>query len=45
MSVERSDMSLMNVLTENEMEEAKLTFHKRRGEMLRQKMKKAEDPE
>jgi hypothetical protein len=42
--MERSDTSLMNVLIEKEMEEAKLTFQKRKGEMLRQKMQKAEDP-
>jgi hypothetical protein len=33
----------MNVLIEKEMEEAKLTFQKHKGEMLRQKMQKAED--
>jgi hypothetical protein len=34
----------MNVLIEKEMEEAKLTFPKCKGEMLRQKMQNVEDP-
>jgi hypothetical protein len=42
--VEISDISLMNVLTEKEMEEVKLTFQKRKGEMLRKNMQKVEDP-
>jgi hypothetical protein len=44
LSMERSDISLMNVLTEKEMEEAKLTFQKHKGEMLRQKKQKVEGP-
>jgi hypothetical protein len=44
LSVERSDINLLNVLIEREMEEVKLTFHKHKGEMSRQKMQKAEDP-
>jgi hypothetical protein len=42
--VEKSDTNLTNVLTKKEMEEAKITFQKHRGEMLRQKMMKVEDP-
>jgi hypothetical protein len=42
--VERSGTNLLNVLIEKEMEEAKPTFQKRKGEMLRQKMQKAKDP-
>jgi hypothetical protein len=38
------DTNLLNVLIERDMEEEKLTFHKHRGKMLRQKMQKAEDP-
>ena len=44
LSVERSGINILNVLIEREMEEAKLTFQKHKGEMLRQKMKKVEDP-
>jgi hypothetical protein len=42
--VERSDTNILNVLIEKEMEEAKLTFQKHKGKMLRQKMQKVEDP-
>jgi hypothetical protein len=42
--VERSDTNLGNVPIEKEMEEANLTFQKHKGEMLRQKMQKGEDP-
>jgi hypothetical protein len=42
--VERSNTNILNVLTKEEMEEAKLTFHKHKGEMLRQKMQKEKDP-
>jgi hypothetical protein len=42
--VEISNKNLLNVLIEKEMEEVKLTFQKRRGKMLRQKMQKVEDP-
>ena len=42
--MERSDISIMNVLIEKEMEEVKLTFQKCKREMLRQNMKKEEDP-
>jgi hypothetical protein len=34
----------MNFLIKKEMKEAKLTFQKRKGEILRQKMQKVEDP-
>jgi hypothetical protein len=36
--VERPDINILNVLIEKDKEEVKLTFHKRKGEMLRQKM-------
>jgi hypothetical protein len=42
--MERSDIGIMNFLTEKEMEEEKLTFHKCRSAMLRQNMQKAKDP-
>jgi hypothetical protein len=42
--VEKSDTNILNVMIEKEMEQVKLTFQKRKGEMLRQKMQKAEDP-
>jgi hypothetical protein len=38
LSVERSNISIMNVLIEKEMEEVKLTFNKCKGKILRQKM-------
>jgi hypothetical protein len=41
--VEKLDTSLLNVSIEKYME-AKLTFQKNKGEMLRQKMQKVEDP-
>jgi hypothetical protein len=41
LSVEISDINLLNVLIEKEME-VKLTFPKHKGEMLRQKMQKVE---
>jgi hypothetical protein len=44
LSLEISDIILMNVLIEKEMEEAKLTFHKRKGEIWRQKMQKEKYP-
>jgi hypothetical protein len=34
----------LNVPIEKEMEEEKLTFQKRKGEMSRQKIQKVEDP-
>jgi hypothetical protein len=34
----------LNELIGKEMEEVKLTFQKRKGEMLRQKMQKVENP-
>jgi hypothetical protein len=42
--VEISNKDLGNVPIEKEIEEAKLTFQKRKGEMLRQTMQKVEDP-
>jgi hypothetical protein len=42
--VERSDTNILNALIERDMEEAKLTFQKCKGKMLRQKMQKAKDP-
>jgi hypothetical protein len=44
LSLEISDIILMNVLIEKEMEEAKLTFQKRKGEIWRQKMQKEKYP-
>ena len=44
MFVKRSDTNLGNVPIEKGMEEAKLTFQKSKGKMLRQKMQKVEDP-
>jgi hypothetical protein len=41
--MEKSDTNTMNVLIRKEME-VKLTFQKLKGEMLKQKMQKAEDP-
>jgi hypothetical protein len=40
--VEKSDINILNAPIEKEMEEAKLTFQKHKGEMLRQKMQKVE---
>jgi hypothetical protein len=42
--MERSDTNILKVPIEKDMEEEKITFHKRKGEMFRQKMKKVEDP-
>jgi hypothetical protein len=42
--VERSDTNLLNVSIEKDMEKLKLTFHKHKGEILRKKMQKVEDP-
>jgi hypothetical protein len=42
--MERSDTNILNVLIEKGMEEAMLTSHKRKGEMLRRKMQKVENP-
>jgi hypothetical protein len=42
--VERSNTNILNVLIEKEMEEEKLTFQKKKDEMLRQKMQKVENP-
>jgi hypothetical protein len=38
------DTNIGNVLREREKEEVKHTFQKSKGEMLRQKMQKVEDP-
>ena len=43
MFMEKSDTNPLNVLIGKEMEEEKLTFQKRKGKMLRQKMQKVED--
>jgi hypothetical protein len=44
LSVEILDTNILNVPIGKYMEEEKITFHKCKGEMLRWKMQKVEDP-